>query len=132
MKHIGNIFSNEGVKKFMEKKPKTQNKNSEFAFNLMLRKVMSSILKEEYKSNEPCTYPGVDFLKIRFNMSFSYVGKMVLYLVQNGYIAFFSGFKVDKDKIKQFLYPEDEPTSIKVSIQKEHSRYQSVKEISRQ
>jgi len=82
MKHIGNIFSNEGVKKFMEKKPKTQNKNSEFAFNLLLRKVMSSILKEEYKSNEPCTYPGVDFLKIRFNMSFSYVGKMVLYLVQ--------------------------------------------------
>ena len=32
---------------------------------------------------------------------------MVLYLVQHGYIAFFGGFKVDEDKIKRFLYPED-------------------------
>ena len=56
MNYIGNIFSNEGVKKFMEKKPKTQNKHTEFAFNLMLRKVMSSILKEVYKSTQPCTW----------------------------------------------------------------------------
>ena len=35
---------------------------------------------------------------------------MVLYLVQQRYIVFFGGFKVDKDKIKHFLYPEDEPT----------------------
>ena len=39
--------TNEKVKKFMEKEDKTQKDHSKFAFNLMLRRVMSSILKEE-------------------------------------------------------------------------------------
>ena len=108
--------TNEEVKKFMERKYKTQKDHSEFAFNLMLRRVMSSILKEEYKSTQPCNQPGVEFLKIRFNMSSSYAGKMVLYLVQHGYIAFFGGFKVDENRIKQFLYPEDNTTVSNESI----------------
>ena len=39
--------TNEKDKKFMEKEDKTQKDHSKFAFNLMLRRVMSSILKEE-------------------------------------------------------------------------------------
>ena len=95
------------VKEFIEKENKRQKDHSNFAFGLMLRRVLNSVLKEEYKSTQPGLEPGVDFLRIRFGMSTSYANKMALHLVQNGYVNFFGGFKVDNNRIKQFLYPEN-------------------------
>jgi len=79
--------TNEKDKKFMEIQEKKQKDHPEFLFNLMLRRVISSILKEEYKSTQPCTQPGVDFLKVRFNMSSSYAGKMV-YCVRHFLVSY--------------------------------------------
>ena len=99
--------TSDNVKEFIEKENKRQKDHSNFAFGLMLRRVLNSILKEEYKSTQPGLEPGVNFLRIRFGMSTSYANKMALHLVQNGYVNFFGGFKVDNNRIKQFLYPEN-------------------------
>ena len=98
------------VKRFIEKPNKSQQDHSTFAFNLMLKRVMNSILKEEYKSTQPGQAADVEFMKIRFNMSSTYASKMVLHLIQNGYIVFFGGFQVDESRIKQFLYPSSTET----------------------
>ena len=100
------------VKSFIEKSNKTQKDHSTFAFSLMLRRVLNSVLKEEYKSTQPGLEPGIEFLKIRFNMSTSYANKMAFHLVQYGYVKFFGGFEVDTDRIKQFLYPVIEEITV--------------------
>ena len=41
------------VERFIEKPNKSQQGHSTFAFNLMLKQVMNSILKGEYKSTQP-------------------------------------------------------------------------------
>ena len=97
--------TSESVKEFVAKPNKSQQEHSNFAFNLMLKRVMNSLLKEEFKLTQPGTELNVDFIKIQFNMSTSYANKVVLFLVQHGYITFFGGFKLDEERVKQFLYP---------------------------
>ena len=103
--------TNNKIKIFMEKQNKTQKEHSNFAFNLMLRRAMNSILKEDFKSTQPGNM-SAEFMRIRFNMSSSYANKMMVHLVQNGYITFFGGFQVDKKRIKNFLYPNGETAII--------------------
>jgi len=86
--------TNNKVKEFMMKENKTKQEHSDFAFNLMLRRSMNAILREDFKSVQPGTSPTTEFLRLRFGMSSSYTSKIVLYLVQHGYIVFFGGFKM--------------------------------------
>ena len=97
--------TNNKVKDFMMKENKTKQEHSDFAFNLMLRRSMNAILREDFKSVQPGTSPTTEFMRLRFGMSSSYASKIVLYLVQHGYIVFFGGFKMDENRIKSFLYP---------------------------
>jgi len=68
---------------------------------------MNSILKEDFKTTQPGKEPGTDFFKIRFNMSTSYANKVLLHLVQMGYIKFFGGYEADEKRIREFLYQEE-------------------------
>jgi len=108
------------VKEFVAKPNKTQQEHSTFAFNLMLKRVMNSLLKQEFKLTQPGTELNVDFIKIRFNMSTSYANKVVLFLVQHGYITFFGGFQLDEERVKQFLYPnkDSEEGELETSVTK--------------
>ena len=64
--------SNKEIGLFVKRAHKTKKKHSSFAFNLMVRRTLSSILKEEFKSSQLCTEPGEIFLQLRFGMSSSY------------------------------------------------------------
>ena len=78
----------------------------------MLRRVLNSVLKEEYNSTQRGLKLGIEFLKIRFNMSTSYANKMAFHLVRYKYVKFFGGFEVDSNRIKQFLYPVTEENTV--------------------
>ena len=55
-------------------KQKTNNKDekSEFVFNLAVRRVLNSILREEFKHTQPGNEPDEDFLKLKFDITSSY------------------------------------------------------------
>ena len=99
--------TNSTITKFVLKQNKSAQDHSKFAFDKMLRRVMNSILKEDFKTTQPGKEPGTDFFKIRFNMSTSYANKVLLHLVQMGYIKFFGGYEADEKRIREFLYQEE-------------------------
>jgi hypothetical protein len=78
-------------------------------FKLNKRRVLKSILKQEFRTCQPGENPTIEFLKMRFGFSGSYASKITLDLVNNGYIKFFGGFSFEASKILQELgYGEEE------------------------
>ena len=77
---------------------------------------MNSILKEEFRSTQQGTEPGADFFKNWFDMSTSYANKVLLHLVQMGYIKFFGGYEADKKRIREFLYHDGSEQKAKPEI----------------
>ena len=73
-------------------------------FKLIVRRTLSSILKEEYKSSQPGHELGEIFLQLRFGMSSSYSNKILFFLVKQGFVTFFNRFSADKDRIISFLH----------------------------
>ena len=102
--------SNAEIGRFVKKPNKTRKEHSSFAFNLMVRRTLTSIVKEEYKSSQPGLEPGEIFLQLRFGMSTSYSSKVLFFLVKQGFVNFYNGFSADEDRIVSFLHgPSNDP-----------------------
>ena len=102
--------SNAEIGRFVKKPNETRKEHSSFAFNLMVRRTLTSIVKEEYKSSQPGLEPGEIFLQLRFGMSTSYSSKVLFFLVKQGFVNFYNGFSADEDRIVSFLHgPSNNP-----------------------
>ncbi|XP_023341503.1 uncharacterized protein LOC111711391 isoform X3 [Eurytemora carolleeae] len=105
----GNICGNVVIDEHFKKEKRSYKDKQEFVFKLNKRRVLKSILKQEFRTCQPGENPTIEFLKIRFGFSGSYASKITLDLVNNGYIKFFGGFSFDASKILQELgYGEEE------------------------
>ena len=78
----------------------------------MVRKTLSLILKEEFKSSQPSTEPGEIFLQLRFGTSSSYTSKVLFFLVKEGFANFFNRFSANEDRIVSFLHGKNDNSGI--------------------
>ena len=105
----GNICGNVVIDEHFKKEKRSYKDKQKFVFKLNKRRVLKSILKQEFRTCQPGENPTIEFLKMRFGFSGSYASKITLDLVNNGYIKFFGGFSFDASKILQELgYGEEE------------------------
>ena len=61
-------------------------------FKLNKRRVLKSILTQEFLTCQPGNEPSTEFMKIRFGFSGSYAARITLNLVKGGLINFYGGF----------------------------------------
>ena len=67
--------SNPEIQNFLSMQDQTQEGKTKFVFDLAVRRVLNSILREEFKLTQPGIEPSVSFLKIKFGISSSYANK---------------------------------------------------------
>ena len=73
-----------------------------------MRRVLNSILREEYKHTQPGTKPSEIFLKLKFCISRSYANKILVYLFKSGFISVSGGFKMEVEKIRLYTNANDD------------------------
>ena len=94
--------SNPEIQNFLSKQDQTQEEKTKFLFDLAVRRVLNSILREEFKLTQPGIEPSVSFLKIKFGISSSYANKILVHIFKSGFITLFGGFKMDEEMIRNY------------------------------
>ena len=69
-------------------KKRTYKQNQDFVFKLNKRRVLKSILTQEFLTCQPGNEPSTEYMKIRFSFSGSYAARITLNLVKDGLINF--------------------------------------------
>ena len=90
----------------LEKYNKSKNSKPDrkrWVFALMQKRVLHSILREEYKLVQPGLAPDEPFLRLRFQLSESYATRVLFNLVKEGAIKLYGGFEYDVPRIQQLL-----------------------------
>ena len=115
---IGINCSNPEIQNFLSQKDQTQEEKTAFVFDLAVRRVLNSILWEEFKLTQPGLEPSVDFLKIKFIISTSYANNILVHIFKFGFITLFGGFKMDEEMIRNYtMGPQDDSGFIEDNIQ---------------
>ena len=92
------------------KSEKSKIERKTWVFELMRLRVLKSILNEENKNVQPGLAADKNFLRLRFLLSDSYATRILLYLVKEGAIILYGGFKYDRKRILQLLYLIEGPS----------------------
>ena len=88
----GATFRNPEIKEHYKKKRRERHDKQSFVFKLNKRRVLKSILNQEFLMCQPGKEPTIEFLKIRFGFSSSYASRNSLQIVNEGFIKFYGGF----------------------------------------
>ena len=99
----GRPCTNARVLDRFSKSEKSKSDRKLWVFDLMKRRVMKSILNEEFKSIQPGLVPDETFLRLRFQLSESYATRVLFSLVKDGAIILYGGFKYDKQRLLSLL-----------------------------
>ena len=99
-------LSKEGVKcgnpkidNHFSKKSRSIEENRAFVFNLNRKRVLKSILNQEFLTCQPGSYPSIEFLKIRFGYPTDYATRITLNLLSEGFITISDGFSFNAGMI---------------------------------
>ena len=87
-----------------------------FVFNLNCKRVLKSILNQEFLTCQPGNEPSIEFLKIRFGYSTQYATRITLNLVNKGYIKFFDGFSFNAGMIIEELGLHNEDNELEEAL----------------
>ena len=112
--------SNLEIQNFLKKINQNKEEKSQFVFKLAIRRVLNSILREEFKHTQPGIEPDEDFLKLKFGITSSYANKILVYLFKSGFISVTNGFKMNVEKIREYV---NENTNDSGFVEKENSSY---------
>ena len=108
------------IQTYLSNTQQNQEIKSKFVFDLAIRRVLNSILREEYKLTQPGNEPSEEFLKLKFGISSSYANKILVHLFKSGFISEADGIKVNVDKIRKFTRTHcDDSGFLDESINKE-------------
>ena len=99
----GTMFGNPEITEHYKKKHRERHDKQSFVFKLNKRRVLKSILNQEFLLCQPGKEPTIEFLKIRFGFSSSYASRISLQIVNEGFIKFYGGFSFDGGKIIEAL-----------------------------
>lgn len=88
----GKICKNKEIEEHRSQKKRTCKQKQNFVFKLNKRRVLKSILTQEFLTCQPGNEPSTEFMKIRFGFSGSYAARITLNLVKGGLINFYGGF----------------------------------------
>ena len=96
------------IDSYYKKKHRSRKDKHDFVFQLNRRRVLKSILNQEFINCQPGKEPSTEFMKIRFGFSSSYAAKITLDLVKCGLINIFGEFSFDGGKIIEELGLHDD------------------------
>ena len=85
------------------KESRSYKEKQSFVFNLNRKRVLKSILNQEFLTCQPGDNPSIEFLKIRFGYSTQYANRITLNLINEGFIKFFDGFSFNAGLIIEEL-----------------------------
>ena len=85
------------------KESRSYKEKQAFVFNLNRKRVLKSILNQEFLTCQPGDNPSIEFLKIRFGYSTQYATRITLNLINEGFIKFFDGFSFNAGMIIEEL-----------------------------
>ena len=118
----GEITGNKEIDEYYSKPRRTYKEKQEFVFKLNTRRVLKSILNQEFLCCQPGIEPSPEFLKIRFGFSSSYSAKITVKLIKEGLINVYGGFSFDGGRIIDSLglhQDLDEPEIEEIQREKE-------------
>jgi len=98
----GVICNNPEIQTYLSQTQQNQENKSKFVFDQAIRRLLNSILKEEYKLTHPGNEPSEEFLKLKFGISSSYAKKILVHQFKSGFITEADGIKVNVEKIRNF------------------------------
>ena len=97
----GVICINLEIQTYLSQTQLNQENKSKFVFDLAIKRVLNSILREEYKLTQPGNEPIEEFLKLKFGISSSYANKILEHLFKSGFITEADRIKVSVEKIRK-------------------------------
>ena len=121
-KKQGKKTGNTMIDAYYEKSHHTYSEKQDFVFNLNRRRVLNSILNQEFLCCQPGLEPSSEFLKIRFGFSSSYSAKITVNLIKEGLINVYGGFSFNGGRIIEALGLHediDEPETDDILSEKE-------------
>ena len=99
----GQTCTSETVLSNYKRAEKSKPEKKKWVFELMKKRVLISILHEEFKLIQPGSAPDENFLRLRFQISESYATRLLLSLMREGAIVLYGGFKFDVNRIHKLL-----------------------------
>ena len=99
---------NPEMENILKQRTCTREEKSQFVFKLAVRRVLNSILREEFKHTQPGIEPDAEFLRMKFDISSSYANKILVYLFKSGFISVENGLKINEEKIRDYMNESNE------------------------
>ena len=103
---------NPEMENILKQRTCTKEEKSQFVFKLAVRRVLNSILREEFKHTQPGIEPDAEFLRMKFDITSSYANKILVYLFKSGFISVENGFKINEEKIREYMNEGNEDSGI--------------------
>ena len=112
----GEKCGNPEIDNHFHKTSRSYKEKQTFVFNLNCKRVLKSILNQEFLTCQPGNDPSIEFLKIRFGYSTQYATRITLHLVNKGYIKFFDGFSFNAGLIIEELGLHSEDNELEEAL----------------
>ena len=104
----GETSRNSDINNYYKKQHHSYKEKQQFVFKLNRKRVLKSVLNQEYAACQPGVELSTEFLKLRFGFSSSYSARITLDLVKNQFVNFFDGFSFNAERIMKELGLLDE------------------------
>ena len=106
--------STSGEIQLFHSKKRTEEEKRAMCFRLMARRTIFSFLFKEHKGFTFGEKPGTKYLKVRFEMSTVYAGKILGHLTQEGIVVYEPKFKLIMDSVTEH-FPDHVKRKLKSS-----------------
>ena len=100
-------------------KSRSIEENRAFVFNLNRKRVLKSILNQEFLTCQPGSDPSIEFLKIRFGYSTDYATRITLNLLSEGFITISDGFSFNAGMIIKELGLRNDDNELDEALRRE-------------